>query len=52
MVKVGRDLAALPARDANPADVGLVVMGHVKERPALRNALKGRLIPVNSTTSE
>lgn len=38
----------LPARDANPTDAGLVVKGHVKERPALRDALKGRLIPVNS----
>ena len=30
----------LPARDANPTDSGLEVKGHVKERPALRNALK------------
>ena len=42
----------LPARDANPADVGLVVKGLVKERPQLRNALKDKLIPVNSTTPE
>lgn len=42
----------LPTRDANPTDVGLVVKGHVKERPALRNALKGRLIPINSTAPE
>lgn len=34
----------LPSRDANPTDAGLAIKGHVKARPALRNALKGRLI--------
>ena len=43
---------ALPTRDANPTDSGLVVLGHVKGRPSLRNALKGRLIPVNSLAPE
>ena len=43
---------ALPSRDANPTDVGLAIKGHVKTRPALRNALKGRLIPINVTTPE
>ncbi len=42
----------LPSRDANPTDVGLAIKGHVKTRPALRNALKGRLIPINVTTPE
>ena len=42
----------LPTRDANPMDAGLVMLGHAKARPTLRNALKEKLIPVNSTSPE
>lgn len=42
----------LPARDANPADAGLVMQGHAKARSALRNALKNKLTPVNSASPE
>ena len=43
---------ALPARDANPTDAEVVMLGHVKARPALRNALKNKLVPVNAIVPE